>query len=69
MLMAASVDVILDKIAELSLEDQEMLDEIVRKRVIESRRTEIYDSYISAKNDHDQGLTKKGTAADLFGNI
>lgn len=35
---ADTVDAILDRIAELSIEDQEMVDEIVRRRVVEGKR-------------------------------
>jgi hypothetical protein len=39
--MATNVDSILDEISSLSLEDQEMVDEIMHKRIIEGKRNEI----------------------------
>ncbi len=39
--MATTVDLVLDEIARLSLEDQELVDEIMQKRIIEGRREEI----------------------------
>lgn len=48
MTMATTVDAILEEISELSIEDQEMVDEIVHKRIIEGKREEIRADYQAA---------------------
>jgi hypothetical protein len=67
--MAATVDAILDEISQLSIEDQEMVDEIVHKRIIEVKREEIRADYLAAVEDRKQGKTTSGSVDDLFGAI
>ena len=67
--MAATVDAILDEISQLSIEDQEMVDEIVHKRIIEGKREEIQADYLAALEDRKQGKTTTGSVDDLFGAI
>ena len=69
MSMARTVGAILDEIAELSIEDQEMVDEIVHKRIIEGKREEIYADYQAALEERKQGKTKSGSVGDLFADI
>ena len=64
--MAATVDVILEEIAELSIEDQELVGEIVQKRIIEGKREEIRAEFVVALEDRKQGRTKAGSVDDLF---
>jgi len=65
--MATTVDTILEEISQLSLEDQEMVDEIVHKRIMEGKREEIQGDYLAAMEDRKQGRTKSGSVNDLFG--
>ena len=65
--MATTVDAILEEISELSIEDQEMVDEIVHKRIIDSKREEIRAEYQAALREREQGKTKSGSVNDLFG--
>jgi hypothetical protein len=67
--MAVTVDAVLEEIAQLSLEDQEMVDEIVHKRIIEGKREEIHADYLAALEEWNQGKTKSGSVDDLFGVI
>jgi hypothetical protein len=67
--MATNVDSILDEIAALSLEDQEMIDEIMRKRIIEEKRDEIRTDYLVALEERRQGRVRSGSVDDLFGAI
>jgi hypothetical protein len=67
MTMATKVDSILDEIAELSIEDQEMVDEIMHKRIIEGKREEIHTEYLAALEDRSQGRIKSGSVNELFG--
>jgi hypothetical protein len=67
MTMATTVDAILEEISELSIEDQEMVDEIVHKRIIDGKREEIRADYQAALLEREQGKTKSGSVNDLFG--
>jgi hypothetical protein len=69
MTMATKVDAILDEIAELSIEDQEMVDEIMHKRIIEGKREEIRADYLAALEDRSQGRIKSGSVNELFGSL
>ena len=69
MIMTTNVDSILDEISSLSLEDQEMVDEIMHKRIIEGKREEIRDDYRAALEERGQGRTKTGSVSDLFGSL
>ncbi len=69
MTMATTLDGILDEIAQLSIEDQEMVDEIVHKRIIEGKREDIHADYLAALEDRKHGRTSSGTVDDLFGAI
>ena len=67
--MATTLDAILDEIANLSIEDQEMVDEIIHKRVIDGKREEISAAYQAALLERQQGQIKSGTVSDLFGSL
>jgi hypothetical protein len=67
MTMATTVDGILEEIAQLSIEDQEMVDEIMRKRIIEGKREDIRSDYLAALADRTQGRIKSGSVNDLCG--
>lgn len=67
--MATNVDSILYEISSLSLEDQEMVDEIGCKRIIEGRWDEIRADYGEALDKGAHGLIKSGSVGDLFGII
>jgi len=67
--MATTVDEILEEIAQLSIEDQEMVDEIMRKRIIEGKRDEIRVDYLAALEDRAQGRIQSGSVSDLFGSL
>jgi hypothetical protein len=69
MAMATNVDSILDEISSLSLEDQEMVDEIMRKRIIEGKREEIRADYLAALDEREQGRIHSGSVGDLFGSL
>jgi DNA-binding NtrC family response regulator len=60
------LDQILDEIASLSLDEQEMLLDILKKRYIEQRRRRIAREVREAQREHKKGLTKRGTVEDLM---
>jgi hypothetical protein len=60
------LDQILDEIASLSLEDQELLLNIVKKRHIEKKREQILRDSRETMRAYKKGLAKKGTVDDLM---
>jgi len=64
--MVPTIDGILDEIAQMPIEDQELVDEIVHKRIIEGKRDEIREKYIAALADRKNGRIKSGSVSDLF---
>jgi hypothetical protein len=60
------LDQILDAIASLSLDDQEILLDILKKRHIEQKRQRIVREVREAQREHKKGLTKRGTIEDLM---
>ena len=60
------LDQILDAIASLSLDEQEMLLDILKKRNIEQKRMRIVRDVREAQREHKKGLTKIGTVEDLL---
>lgn len=67
--MATNFDSILDEISSLSLEDQEMVDDIMQKRIIEGKREQILADYRAALEERAQGHTSSGSVSDLFQSI
>ncbi|MGO9621409.1 MAG: hypothetical protein ACLPT6_08405 [Desulfobaccales bacterium] len=60
------LDQILDEIASMSLEDQEMLLNIVKKRHIGKKREQILRDSRESMRSYKKGLAKKGTVEDLM---
>ena len=60
------LDQILDEIASLSLDEQEMVIEILKKRHIEQKRLRIAREVKESQREHKKGLTKRGTVEDLM---
>ncbi len=62
--MAAVLDTLLDGISTLSLQDQELLDNILHKRIIDEKRDAIVDDYEEAVMNLRVGNISKGTIDD-----
>lgn len=60
---------LLDAVEKLSLEDQEALVEILRKRTIDRRRSEIAAEAREALREHESGLSRPTTVEDLMKEI
>ncbi|PIU53287.1 MAG: hypothetical protein COS90_06975 [Deltaproteobacteria bacterium CG07_land_8_20_14_0_80_60_11] len=60
------LDQILDEIASLSLDEQEMLVDILKKRNIEQKRLRVAREVKEVQREHKKGLTKRGTVEDLI---
>jgi len=60
------LDEILGKVDKMPLEDQDMLVELIRNRYKEKRREEILANACQTLEEHNKGLTSKGTVSDLL---
>jgi DNA-binding NtrC family response regulator len=60
------LDQILDEIASLSLDEQEMLLNIIKQRHIERKREQILKDSRETMRAYKRGLAKKGTVDDLM---
>jgi len=60
------LDQILDEIAALSLDEQEMLINIVKKRHIERKREQILRDTRETLRAYKKGVAKRGTVDDLM---
>jgi len=60
------LDQILDEIASLSLDEQEMLLNIVKQRHIERKREQILRDSRETMRAYNKGLAREGTVADLL---
>ncbi len=60
------LDQILDEIASLSLDEQEMVLNIARKQHLERKREQIFKDSQETLRAYKKGLAKKGTVDDLI---
>ena len=67
--MAAVLDNLLEGISTLSLPDQELLDSILHKRIIEKKREAIVRDYEDYIRNLKAGNISTGTVDDLFDDI
>jgi adenylate kinase family enzyme len=61
-----SLDQMLDNVSRLPVDEQLMLAEIIKKRIIEQRRKKLADSVKESIEEYKNGLTKTGTIDDLI---
>jgi transcriptional regulator with AAA-type ATPase domain len=64
--LGLNLDNFLDEFSRLSLEDQEMLLDLLKKRNIEQKRMRIVREVKEAQREYKKGLTKRGTVEDLM---
>ena len=62
----SQLDQILDEIASLSLEDQEILLNIIKQRHTEKKREQILRDSRETMRAYRKGMVKKGTVDDLM---
>ena len=60
------LDEILVKVAEMPLEDQDLLVELISNRYKEKRREDILANAQQTFEEYKEGLTSEGTSSDLF---
>jgi len=66
MILTTSFDAILDMIDALSLEEQDALLDIVRRRQVEQRRAAIAKNITQAKAEYQAGEVFRGTVDDII---
>ena len=60
---------VLDNVDSLSLDEQEMLIEIIRKRLIEAKRDQIAANIAQAKLDYESGNVFRGSVDEIMAEI
>jgi hypothetical protein len=63
------IEHILQQIGELDWEGKEVLFEVLEKRIIEERRTEIAENRDETMKAYHQGTLKSGSPDDLFADL
>lgn len=65
----SSINDFLESISKLSLDDQLMISEIVRKRVIEEKRKELAKSIRETREEYLSNKTSHGSVEDFINEI
>jgi hypothetical protein len=63
---ASSFQVLIDEIESLSLDEQEMLIEIIHQHLMQKRRDELAKDIAEAREDYQKGNVLRGTVADIM---
>ena len=66
---SSTFQVALETVEELTPEDQEMLVEIVRRRLIEQRRAELAQDIAAAREAYRRGDVDRGTVEELMAEL
>lgn len=64
MAQVSKLDQVLESIEMLPLEDQEVLVELMQRRLVERRREEIAQHIVQAQADYEAGKVFRGTVED-----
>ncbi len=64
-----TIDSILDETEQLSLEDQAVLSEILRKRLVEEKRKLLIQTVKEGMDEYKSGKTRSGSVADFLKDI
>ena len=65
----SSLQMALETVDGLTLEEQEMLLEIVHRRLIEQRRSELAGEIAAAREAYRRGEIRRGTVEDLMAEL
>ena len=65
----SKLDQVLESIEVLPVEDQELLVELINKRLIEKRRDEIAQNIAQAQKDYETGNVFKGSVEDVIAEL
>jgi hypothetical protein len=63
---SANINDFLESISKLPLDDQLMISEIIRKRVIEEKRKKLAESVKEGKEEYLSNKTNKGSVEDFL---
>jgi hypothetical protein len=64
-----SIDNVLEEIQQHPMEEQELIEELLHKRLIEQKRELIFSDYLKSKDDLKNDDVKSGSVDDLFKTI
>lgn len=65
----AYINEFLESIAKLPLDDQQMISDIIQKRVIEARRKELSDSVKESREEYLANKTGRGSVEEFLTDI
>lgn len=69
MIQAPRFDAVLESIESLSVEEQEILIDLVRRRLVERRRAEIAANIAKAQEEYQAGKLRRGTVDELIAEL
>lgn len=69
MLQASKLDQVLESIEVLSIEEQEMLIDLINRRLVEKRRDEIAKNIAQAQKDYEEGNAFQGSVEDIIAEL
>ncbi len=69
MSQVSELNQVLESVERLPVEDQEILIDVIRKRLIEKRRDELARSITQAQKDYEEGNVFRGTIEDVIAEL
>lgn len=69
MSQVSELNQVLESVERLPVEDQEILIDVIRKRLIEKRRDELAQSIKQAQKDYGEGNVFRGTIEDVIAEL
>lgn len=69
MTQITSFNEILESVEQLSVEDQEALIDLVQRRLVERRRTEIATNIVKAQEEYQTGQVFRGNVDELMAEL
>jgi hypothetical protein len=68
-MQSSSFNAVLESIEALPTEEQEILLDLIQRRLIERRRTEIADNISQSTQEHQSGQVFRGTVDELMAEL
>jgi hypothetical protein len=69
MTKVSSFDAVIESVEALSVEEQEALLDLVRRRLVERRRAEIAANIARAQEEYQSGMMSRGTVDELMAEL
>lgn len=69
MAQITSFDAVLESVEKLSVEDQEVLIDLVRRRLVERRRSEIATNIVKSQEEYQAGQVVRGNVDELMAEL